>query len=129
MNQVTLRYETDMGKQVQLDWKESIPFLLDNGETVVVNVFVLLLSYFRFRVYRLSVSKNQDILLHFLDSAFETFGGVPVVKAIEKAKRERNVDKPKLMHNNHGIQYTCDVYWEATGGWKLSYSQKSLFMG
>lgn len=75
--QVTLRYETDMGKQAQLDWKETISFLLENGETVVVNVFVLLLSYSRFRVYRLSISKTQDILFHFLDSAFSTFGGIP----------------------------------------------------
>ena len=31
-NQITLRYETDTGKQAQLDWKESIPFILSNGE-------------------------------------------------------------------------------------------------
>lgn len=39
---VTVRYETDMGKQVQLDWKEAIPFILDTGEVVEVNMFVLL---------------------------------------------------------------------------------------
>lgn len=77
VNQVTLRYETGTGKQAQLDWKESITFILNNGEIVVVNVFVLLLSYSRFRVYRLSISKTQDVLFHFLDSAFEIFGGVP----------------------------------------------------
>lgn len=42
-----------------------------------VNIFVLLLSYSRFRVYRVSLSKTQDILFSFLDDAFETFGGVP----------------------------------------------------
>jgi len=77
INQVTIRYETGMGKQAQLDWKEKIEFLLDNGETVIVNVFVLLLSYSRFRVYRLSISKTQDVLFNFLDGAFEVFGGVP----------------------------------------------------
>lgn len=76
-NHITLRYETGQGKQAQLDWKESISFLLNNGETIVVNVFVLLLSHSRFRVYRLSLSKKQDILFHFLDQAFEVFGGVP----------------------------------------------------
>jgi len=40
-----------MGKQAQLDWKESIPFILSSGETIDVNVFVILLSYSRFRVY------------------------------------------------------------------------------
>lgn len=48
-----------------------------------------------------------------------------VVEAIEKAKRERTVDKPKIMHSDRGIQYTCDLYKEATMGWKLSYSKKA----
>ena len=74
---VTVRYETDMGKQAQLDWKEAIPFILDTGEVVEINMFVLLLFYSRFRKYRLSISKSQDILFSFLDDAFETFGGVP----------------------------------------------------
>lgn len=77
VNQVTVRYETGMGKQAQLDWKEKIEFLLDNGEIITVNIFVLLLSYSRFRVYRLSISKTQDVLFNFLDGAFEVFGGVP----------------------------------------------------
>lgn len=71
-NKVTIRYETPMGKQAQLDWKESIPFILSSGETIYVNIFVLLLSYSRFRVYRVSLSKNQEILFSFLDDAFET---------------------------------------------------------
>lgn len=74
---VTIRYETVMGKQAQLDWKESIPFILSSGETIDVNIFVLLLSYSRFRVYRVSLTKTQDILFSFLDDAFGTFGGVP----------------------------------------------------
>lgn len=71
-NKVTIRYETPMGKQAQLDWKESIPFILSSGETIDVNIFVLLLSYSRFRVYRVSLSKNQEIFFSFLDDAFET---------------------------------------------------------
>ena len=77
VNQVTVRYETDMGKQAQLDWKESIPFVLSSGETIEVNIFVLLLSYSRFRIYKVSLTKTQDVLFSFLDEAFETFGGVP----------------------------------------------------
>jgi transposase len=76
-DKVTIRYETPMGKQAQLDWKESIPFTLSSGETIDVNIFVLLLSFSRFRVYRVSLTKTQDILFSFLDDAFETFGGVP----------------------------------------------------
>lgn len=72
-----MRFETEAGKQAQLDWKESIEFILKDGEAIVINIFVLILSYSRFRVYRLSIEKSQDILFNFLVDAFESFGGVP----------------------------------------------------
>lgn len=72
-----MRYETAIGQQAQLDWKENMEFVLNDGEVIKINIFVLILSYSRFRVYRLSLSKTQDILFSFLNDAFESFGGVP----------------------------------------------------
>lgn len=72
-----MRFETALGKQAQLDWKESMKFILKTGEEIEINIFVLLLAHSRFRIYRLSLSKSQQILFSFLDDAFETFGGVP----------------------------------------------------
>ena len=43
-------FETDKGQQAQLDWKENINFVLSNGEVININIFVLILSYSRFRV-------------------------------------------------------------------------------
>lgn len=48
-----------------------------------------------------------------------------VIEAIEKAKKERKVDKPKIMHSDRGIQYTCTAYIEATKNWDRSYSKKA----
>ena len=76
-NKTHVRYETEPGKQAQLNWKESIPFTLKNGETIEVNILVLLLSYSRYRIYQVSLSKSQDVLFSLLDQAFEAFGGVP----------------------------------------------------
>ena len=76
-NKTHIRYETEAGQQAQLDWKESIPFTLKSGETIEVNILVLLLSYSRYRIYQVSLSKSQDVLFSLLDQAFETFGGVP----------------------------------------------------
>ena len=72
-----IRYETAPAKQAQLDWKESIPFTLKTGETIEINVLVLLLSYSRYRVYQLSMSKTQDVLFALLDRSFETLQGIP----------------------------------------------------
>ena len=72
-----MRFETDLGKQAQMDWKESMKFILKTGEEIEINIFVLLLAHSRFRVYRLSLSKSQEILFSFLDDAFQVLGGVP----------------------------------------------------
>ena len=80
------RYETGMGEQAQLDWKESISFLLCTGEVIVINIFVLILSYSRFRVYQLSLTKTQDVLFHYMNKSFEIFGGVPKVILTDNMK-------------------------------------------
>lgn len=72
-----MRFETSLGQQAQLDWKESISFQLKNGEMITINVLVLLLSYSRYRVYQLSLSKTREILCHLLEKSFHQIGGVP----------------------------------------------------
>lgn len=71
-----MRFETDAGKQAQVDWKEKISFILNTGEEVLINVFVFLLSFSRFRVYRLSLTMTRDVLCHYLNDSFEVIGGV-----------------------------------------------------
>lgn len=61
---------------IHISKKEDLQ-IITRSQSINVNIFVLLLSYSRFQVYRVSLSKTQDILFSFLDDAFETFGGVP----------------------------------------------------
>lgn len=72
-----MRFESSPGQQAQLDWKESISIRLKNGETMIINILVLLLSFSRYRVYHLSLSKTRDVLCHLLDQSFHQMGGVP----------------------------------------------------
>lgn len=72
-----IRFETPEGQQAQVDWKESMDMVLSSGETITINIFVYLLSYSRFRIYRVSLSKSREILKEFLVSSFELIGGVP----------------------------------------------------
>jgi len=72
-----MRFETFPGAQAQIDWKESIDIVLKSGENITVNILVVILSYSRFRFYKLTLSKTQEVLLNHLDEAFELFGGVP----------------------------------------------------
>ncbi len=107
-----MRFETDKGKQAQLDWKESIDFMLSSGEIVTINIFVLLMSYSRFRVYRLSLEKTQDILFSFLNESFETLGGVPHELLTDNMKTV--MDKPRTQYSkgkvNNKFQQFADDY-------------------
>ncbi|MED1305538.1 transposase [[Bacillus thuringiensis] serovar konkukian] len=106
-----VRYETSPGEQAQLDWKESIQFETKDGEIVYVNVAVLLLSYSRFRVFHLNISKSQSVLLSFMTEAFETFGGIPKVIVTDNMKTV--MDEARTEHfsgtiNNKFAQFAQD---------------------
>lgn len=107
-----IRFETGKGEQAQLDWKESMTLLLKNKEQIEVNVFVLLLSYSRFRYYGISLSKTQDILFNFLDNAFELFGGVPNVLLTDNMKTVMDVPRTEYSKGkiNNKFQMFADDY-------------------
>ena len=81
-----MRYETEAGKQAQVDWKETITFKLNTGETIILNIFVFLLSFSRFRIYRVSLAKTREVLCHLLNECFETTGGVPEMILFDNMK-------------------------------------------
>lgn len=117
VDQVSIRYWTPKGVQAQLDWKEFIEFILSTGEVIIVHVFVLLLSYSRFRVYRLSLTKTQEILFHFLDDAFATFGGVPreivtdnMKTVMDVARTEYNPGKVNIKFQQFADDYGFKVH-------------------
>ncbi len=77
-NNPVIRFETKPGHQAQLDWKESINFVLrDTGEVVKINVLVLIFSSSRFRLFALSLTKTREVLIHLLSEFFDIVGGVP----------------------------------------------------
>ena len=111
-NKSTMRFETDKGQQAQLDWKENIDFVLSTVEVININIFVLILSYSRFRIYKLSLEKTQDILFPFLNESFETFGGVP--KELLTDNMKTVMDQPRTAYQsgkvNNKFQQFADDY-------------------
>lgn len=94
-----VRYETKYGEQAQLDWKESIPFILsDTGEVVMINVLVLILGHSRFRIYKPAVRMTQDVLIHLLTEMFEALGGVPKVLLTDNMKTIMDESRSSYRH-------------------------------
>lgn len=71
------RYETAVGKQGQVDWKEDISLVSKNGEIFVINVFHLALAYSKYSHLEISIQKRTDDVYRCLINCFEAFGGIP----------------------------------------------------
>ena len=54
-----------------------------------------------------------------------TLEAVHVVKAVEKAKALRNIDKPLVFHADRGSQFVCQAFLDATKEMINSYSKKA----
>lgn len=110
-----VRFETSPAEQAQLDWKENIKFITKDGETIYVNVCVLLLAHSRFRTYHLSISKSQELLFSFLTDSFETIGGVPKTLVVDNMKSV--MDEPRTRYqkgkvNEKFYQFSKDFNFE-----------------
>ena len=106
-----IHYETEAGYEAQLDWKESMSFLLNTGEYVDINILSLVYSFSRFKIFQLSLSKSQNVLFHLLDNAFEIAGGVPKTLKTDNMKTvmdEARTDFNKGKVNNKFQQFAND---------------------
>jgi transposase len=109
-----IRFETAPGEQAQLDWKESIPFVLaDTGETIDVNIMTLLLSHSRHRIYKLSLKTNREMLMHLLTESFEELGGVP--KTILTDNMKTVMDEPRTKYKKGKINNAFEAFAKEYG--------------
>lgn len=71
------RYETVVGKQGQVDWKEDISLVSSNGEIFVINVFHVVLGFSKYSHLEISIQKRTYDVYRCLIKCFEAFGGIP----------------------------------------------------
>ncbi len=70
------RFETEPGRQAQVDWKEFGKQVIDGRETRLY-AFVMVLGYSRKPFVRFTTDMRQPTLLACHELAFDHFGGVP----------------------------------------------------
>ena len=75
-NKAHLRFETDMGKQLQFDWKEDIKMVSKHGELFEFNIFSATLSASRLHVFIYSKYKTRNDVQRCLIDTFKYIGGV-----------------------------------------------------
>ena len=76
-NKAHLRFETDMGKQLQFDWKEDIKMISKHGEIFEFNILSSTLGASRLHVFIYSRFKTRIDVQRSLIKTFEYIGGLP----------------------------------------------------
>ena len=71
-----LRFETDLGEQLQFDWKEDIQMISKYGELFEFNIFSATLGASRLHVFLYSKFKTRIDVQRCLIETFEYIGGV-----------------------------------------------------
>jgi len=71
------RFETDPGKQAQVDWKESITLTFADGTEYEFNIFHLVLKFSRYSYLELSLYRRTYDVNRCLINAFKYIGGIP----------------------------------------------------
>ena len=71
------RYETEMGVQAQVDWKEDVTLHNRYGEAFTFQVFDYKLGYSRYPVFTYKLYKTRQDVFDCLIASFKATGGVP----------------------------------------------------
>lgn len=116
-NHKILHHQTVAGEEAQLDWKEDMNFLLSDGSETSVNILSLIYSYSRFKVSFLSMTKKREVLMHYLDQAFEMVGGIPqrvksanMKTVMDEARTEYSSGKINKVFQQFADDYGFEVY-------------------
>lgn len=77
VQKATIRVEHNPGLSAQVDWKEDMRLISNQGEVFEFNIFLYVLPYSKKKFITLTFDRKQDTLFGCLDDAFYHTGGVP----------------------------------------------------
>ena len=94
------RYETDPGKQLQVDWVENLKISTNLGEAISFNLFSATLGYSRMHYFEFTIGKTEEDFKRCLVNAFNYFGGKTKEVLTDNMSAIVNVDehREKTIH-------------------------------
>jgi len=108
-----LRVETTPGEQAQIDWKEDVKFITKYGEKLSLNVFCMVLSYSRYKIFHVTLSRSQDVLISCITECLEHIEGVPKVIVCDNMKT--TMDKARTVKTSGVINIKFQEYAKDMG--------------
>lgn len=121
------RFETEPGRQAQVDWAEC-RFIRHQGGRKKLHLFVLVLGYSRYLWAEFTTSTRRPELLRLMEKAFREIGGIPREVLVDNMKqvidRCRREGRSAVVNGNFedfsrwwGFRVTaCPPYWPRAKG-------------
>jgi len=108
-HQAVIRFETEPGRQAQVDWKEFGRQFVDGRETKLY-AFVMVLGYSRMPFVRFTTDMRQSTLLACHALAFDYFGGIPHEVLYDNMRTAFEPDEEGVWHPTRRLA-ACAVYY------------------
>lgn len=106
------RFETPLGKQAQVDWKEDLKLISKNNEEFIVNVFNYKLGNSRYCNFEYRENKTQQDVFECLISSFKNTGGVPQEILFDNMRTVVDIVENKRKINNKMKAFASDFGFE-----------------
>lgn len=110
-----MRFETEMGYQAQVDWKEQMMLVDRDGNHHVFNIFLMVMGFSRAKYVELTLDRNQDTLFRCLTNAIEFFGGSPKEVLFDNMKTVADHSRSEFGHgviNEEFLTFAKDALFE-----------------
>lgn len=102
-------YETDPGKQLQVDWVESIKLATIKGEIIEFNLFSATLGYSRFHYFEYTEFKTEADFKRCLIHFFKKIGGITKEVLTDNMSAIVNVSEGKRIIHPSIVQFFKDL--------------------
>lgn len=102
-------YETDPGKQLQVDWVESIKLATIKGEIIEFNLFSATLGYSRFHYFEYTEFKTEADFKRCLIHFFKKIGGITKEVLTDNMSAIVNVSNGKRIIHPSIVQFFKDI--------------------
>lgn len=103
------RYETDMGVQAQVDWKENVTLHNRYNEPFTFQVFDYKLGYSRYPIFTYKLYKTRQDVFDCLIASFKATGGVPREILFDNMSSVVNRDGKKANISNEMKAFAKDM--------------------
>ena len=102
-------YETDPGKQLQVDWVESIKLATIKGEIIEFNLFSATLGYSRFHYFEYTEFKTEADFKRCLIQFFKKIGGITKEVLTDNMSAIVTVSEGKRIIHPSIVQFFKDI--------------------